>query len=195
MQPKPSKPFPTSLKNSVMYFRGLRRWKAKCLSRFETRPDVKPVVHPPRNVPLSRLPKLKELLDQREKEGIIRKVTKPTEWMNSRVTTEKADGSLRLCLDPKDLNEAIIRPHYPVPKFDDVQAGVHGHKYFTKLDITWGYWIFELTDEAADLTTFNTPFGRYQYVRMPFGLVCSQDVFMRHSRVCRGFERRSGGGR
>ena len=54
----------------------------------------------------------------REKEGVIRKVKKPTEWVNSIVTTEKPDGSLRLCLDPKDLNEAIVRPHYPVPKFD-----------------------------------------------------------------------------
>ena len=171
------KALPDKFKEFNDVFQGIGKVEGKV--SIETRPDVKPVVHPPRNVPLSRLPKLKELLDQREKEGVIRKVTKPTEWVNSLVTTEKADGSLRLCLDPKDLNEAIIRPHYPVPKFDDVQAGVHGHKYFTKLDITWGYWIFELTDEAADLTTFNTPFGRYQYVRMPFGLVCSQDIFMR----------------
>ena len=91
----------------------------------------------------------------------------------------ESDGSLRLCLDPKDLNEAIVRPHYPVPKFDDITASVHGHTVFSKIDITWGYWIMELDDSAADLTTFNTVFGRYQFTRMLFGLVCAQDILQR----------------
>lgn len=171
-----TKTLPDNLKEFIDVFQGIGKLAGKV--SIETRPDVKPVVHPPRNVPISRLDRLKQLLEMREKEGVIRKVKKPTEWVNSIVTTEKPDGSLRLCLDPKDLNEAIVRPHYPVPKFD-ISAGVHGHKVFTKLDITWGYWILELTEEAADLTTFNTPFGRYQFTRMPFGLVCAQDIFQR----------------
>lgn len=172
-----TKTLPDNLKEFVDVFQGIGKIEGKV--SIETRPEVKPVVHPPRNVPISRLKRLKQLLDERENEGVIRKVKKPTQWVNSMVTTEKPDGSLRLCLDPKDLNEAIVRPHYPVPKFDDISAGVHGHKVFTKLDIKWGYWILELDEDASDLTTFNTPFGRYQHTRMPFGLVCAQDIFQR----------------
>ena len=72
-----------------------------------------------------------------------------------------------------------MHPHYPVPKFDNNSANVHGHKVFTKLEITWDYWIMELDDTSSDLTTFNTPFGRYQFNRMLFGLVCVQDIFQR----------------
>ena len=96
-------------------FQGIGKLDGKV--SIETRPEVKPVVHPPRNVPISRLNRIKKLLDGKVNEGVIRKVTKPTELVNSMCTPEKPDGSLRLCLDPKYLNEAIVRPHYPVPKF------------------------------------------------------------------------------
>ena len=93
------------------------------------------------------------------------------------VVVEKKDGGLRLCLDPRDLNEAIIRPHYPVPTFDDVAARIHGHTRFTKLDARCGYCMLVLDEPSSELTTFNTPSGRYKYKRLPFGLNCSQDVF------------------
>ena len=149
-----TKTLPDSLKEFAYVFQGIGKLKGKV--SIETRPDVKPVVHPARNVPISRLTRIKNLMDTREEEGVIRKVTKTTEWVNSMVTPEKPDGSLRLCLDPKDLNEAIVRPQYPAAKFDDITASVHGHTVFSKIDITWGYWILELDDAAADLTTFNT---------------------------------------
>ena len=142
-----------------------------------TRPDIRPVVQAPRRVPFALQAKLKEELDRLESEGIIEKVSKPTEWVNSMVVVEKKDGGLRLCLDPRDLNEAIIRPHYPVPTFDDVAARIHGHTRFTKLDARCGYWMLVLDEQSSELTTFNTPSGRYKYKRLPFGLNCSQDIF------------------
>ena len=69
---------------------------------------VKPVVHPPRKIALSLQPKLHEMV----KQGIIVPVDDSTGWMNSLVVREKHNDSLRLCIDPEDLNKAINREHY-----------------------------------------------------------------------------------
>ena len=86
-----------------------------------TDPNVNPVVHPPRKVPLAIKSKLEEELCNMEEQGIICKVSEPTKWVNSLVVVEKPhSGKLRICLDPRDLNEAIIRPHYPGKTLDEV---------------------------------------------------------------------------
>ena len=75
------------------------------------------------------------------------------------VFVEKADGNLRVCIDPHDLNKAIKRPHHPMPTFDEAIQKDQGAKYFSKLDARHGYWSLCLDDESSELTTFNTPFG------------------------------------
>lgn len=85
-------------------------------------------------------PKLKEELDRMEKLHVIEKITKPTNWVNSFVLVEKSNGSLRICLDPRNLNKAIKRPHFPYPTFDDLRAQIAGSCIFSKLDansVTW----------------------------------------------------------
>ena len=69
-----------------------------------------------------------------ERDEIIAKVDKPTNWVNSLVIVEKKDGSLRLCLDPKDLNKVIRREHFQIPTFEDVFSHLGGKKYFAVLD-------------------------------------------------------------
>jgi hypothetical protein len=142
-------------------------------------PAVPPVVHPPRRVPISLKEKLKEELDKLQNQEILAKVVEPTDWVNSCVCTTKANGSLRLCLDPKDLNQAIKRPHHTTPTLDDVLPKLNGAKFFSILDARSGYWNIKLTESSSYLTTFNTPYGRYRFKRLPFGLVCAQDVFQR----------------
>ena len=82
---------------------------------IEINPVIKPVIHPPRKVPFTLLPKLKKELERMEQLGAIEKVDQPTEWVNSIVIVEKEDGSLRICLDPKDLNRAVKREHFQLP--------------------------------------------------------------------------------
>ena len=94
---------------------------------------VIPVVHPPRKVPASLREKLKNELDDMEKNEIIAKVDEPTEWVNSLVIVEKPDGKLRLCLDPRNLNKAIKREHYQLPTFDEISTRISGAT-FSKLD-------------------------------------------------------------
>uniref|UniRef100_A0ABM0MG72 Uncharacterized protein K02A2.6-like n=1 Tax=Saccoglossus kowalevskii TaxID=10224 RepID=A0ABM0MG72_SACKO len=112
-----------------------------------------------------------------ENENIITKVNQPTDWVNSLVIQEKGNGRLRLCLDPKDLNTAIKREHHPTPTLEEITHKLTGAKLFSKLDARNGYWNVKLDEESSVLTTFNTPFDRYRFLRMPFGLRMSQDVF------------------
>ena len=70
-----------------------------------------------------------------------------------------------------------MREHHLTPVIDDITPDLNGSTLFTKLDLLDGYWHVKLTKESSLLTTFNTPFGRYCYLRMPFGLKMSQDIF------------------
>lgn len=88
---------------------------------------------------------------------IIAPVTAPTPWVSSMVVVPKPNGKLRICLDPKELNKAIQREHYPLPTIEDVATRLHGAKIFTKLDVKNGFWHIELDQESSYLTTFNTP--------------------------------------
>ncbi len=144
-----------------------------------TDPQVPPVVHPARKVPLALQKPLKVELQNLEKQGILAKVKRPTDWVNSCLCVTKANGTIRLCLDPKDLNKAIKRPYHYMPTLDNILPRLNGAKYFSILDARSGYWNIKLSDESSYLTTFNTPYGRYRFLRLPFGLVCAQDVFQR----------------
>jgi len=93
------------------------------------------------------------------------------------VVVEKKDSSLRICLDPKDLNLAIKRSHYPTPTLDDITHDLRDAKIFSTFDTKNGYWQIELSEESSKLTTFNTPFGRYKWLRLPFGLSSASEVF------------------
>ena len=163
-------------------FQGIGNLPGECKIHIE--PDAVPVIHPPRRVPIALRDKLKDELVRMEKCDVITKVTEPTEWVNSLVVVEKQSGKLRVCLDPRDLNNAIQRPHYPMRTLEDVLPELSGAAYFTKLDARSGYWGIKLESESSYLTTFNTPFGRYRFKRLPFGLVSSQDEFIRKIDEC-----------
>ncbi|XP_029647231.1 uncharacterized protein K02A2.6-like [Octopus sinensis] len=114
---------------------------------------------------------------QNGKKEIITKVTQPTDWMNPIVIKEKPNGTLRICIDPRDLNKALKREYHPIPTLEEITPSLAGYKLFSKLDASNGYWNVKIDKESSMLTTFNTPFGRYRFNRLPFGLKVSQDVF------------------
>lgn len=142
-----------------------------------------PVIHPPRTVPVQILPLYRTELEEMKANDIIAEVTEPTEWVNSIVCNIKdaPDGKkkVRLCLDPKDLNKNIQREHYYTRTLDEIMPLLHGKKYFSVVDTKKGYWHVDLDEESSYLCTFNTPFGRYRFKRLPFGVKVSQDIFQR----------------
>lgn len=142
--------------------------------------SVDPVQHAPRRVPVAIRARLQDSLDDLQRQQIIAPVTQPTKWISSMVVVPKRDSqSLRICLDPKDLNRAIEREHYPLPTIEDVATRLHGAKVFSLLDVRSGFWHVMLDEPSSFLTTFNTPFGRYRWKRLPFGICSAPEVFQR----------------
>lgn len=131
---------------------------------------ARPVVHPPRRVPVAMRTKLEEELDSLTERQIIAPVDVPTPLVSSLVCVEKPNGKLRVCLDPKDLNKGLRRSHYPMPTIDDVLPDLNDAKVFSTFDAKNGFWHVDMDEESSYLTTFNTPYGRYRWQRMPFGL-------------------------
>ena len=138
-----------------------------------------PRVNPPRRVPCSLRERLKQAIDANVASGVLIKVDEPTDWVHSLVIVEKKNGSLRLCLDPRLLNQVIKREHYKIPTIQEIASDLKGKKVFSTLDLKDGYWQVELDTESSLLCTFNTPFGRYRFTRMPFGLKSAAEVFQK----------------
>ena len=140
--------------------------------------EVKPVIHPPRRVPVALRDQLKTTLEDLEAKDVLAKVTEPTQWVSSMLIVNKP-GKMRICLDPKNLNQAIQREHYPLPTIEDVATRLKSAKVFSVLDAKSGFWQIELDHESSLLTTFNTPFGRYRWKRMPFGVNSAPEIWQR----------------
>ena len=112
-----------------------------------------------------------------EKLKVIERVYEPTEWVNSMVTVVKPNGKLRICIDPRDLNKAIKREHYPMKTIEEIASRMPNATTFSVLDASSGFWQVKLDDPSLKLCTFNTPFGCYKFNRLPFGISSAQDVF------------------
>jgi transposase InsO family protein len=139
--------------------------------------DAKPVQLPPRSVALSQLPKLKQELDKMEEQGIIRPCPEVTEWVHNLVLTVKSNGDLRVCLDPRNLNKYLVRSVHHTASWEDVKHSFASGNFFSTLDAKSGYWTKMLNEDSQLLTAFNTPFKKYCFQRLPFGLSVSSEIF------------------
>ena len=151
--------------------------------------QYRPVQHPPRSVPVAMQSTYKAELNRLVKEDIISEVKEHTEWINLIVPVMKSNGSLRLCLEPKDLNKAIERNQWYARTIDDILPELAKSKYKTLKDATSGYWHIVLDLARSLLTMFNTPWGKFRWLRLPFRLKIASDVFQeRLDRVLRLLE-------
>ncbi|XP_023815343.1 uncharacterized protein K02A2.6-like isoform X2 [Oryzias latipes] len=146
---------------------------------LEIDPTVQPVKLPKRRVPVSMMKPLKEELKSLEDRRIITPVEHSTEWISGMVTVQKPNGRPRICIDPRPLNKALKRSHFPLPTIDDILPDVSKAKVFTVCDVKHGFWHVKLTEESSQLTTFATPFGRFRWLRMPMGISPAPEVFQR----------------
>ncbi|PIK50078.1 hypothetical protein BSL78_13004 [Apostichopus japonicus] len=144
---------------------------------IELTSNAEPVVKPARRTPDALKQPLREELDRLLDLGILREVREPTDWVNDIVLVTKPNGSLRLCLDPRELNKFIKRPHYYAKTLDDILPELRNTKIFSTLDLRSGYWNIPLDTSSQTLTTFSTIYGRFCFTRLPFGLISSQDIF------------------
>ena len=123
---------------------------------------------------------------------VLEPVTEPTEWVSSFVIVEKVidpsnahsphhsiKKSIQLCIDPKDLNEALERePHYS-STIDELISMFVGAKVFTIVDMDKGYWQVVLHPDSRKYTCMAFDIGRYQFKRLPMGSKIASDIFQK----------------
>ena len=124
------------------------------------------------------MPKVQEL-ERMERLGVIKKIEEPTEWCAGMVVVPKSDRRVRICVDLTKLNESVRRERHQLPAVDQTLAQLAGARVFTKLDANSGFWQIPLAKESSRLTTFITPFGRYCFKRLPFGITLAPEHFQR----------------
>ena len=134
---------------------------------------------PSRRVPVAIRAKLGKELNRLVSLGVIAPVDESTPWVSQTVIAEKKDGSLRICIDPRELNQALQREHYTLPVLEDSLHELGRSRFFTKADLASGYWHVELDDESSMLITFQTCHGRYRWRRLPFGTKVSSEIFQK----------------
>ena len=101
----------------------------------------------------------------------------PTEWVSQTVISYKKSGKFRLCLDPNKLKDVLIRERYTLPVVEDILHELRESKVFSKADLSSGYWHVKLDEPSSLLTTFQTCYGRYKFLRLPFRLSVSSEIF------------------
>ena len=156
-------------------FKGLGKMDGKL--HLEVNESVPPVIMPPRRVPVALKGNFKEEIDRLVSVGVLEKVEEPTKWVSSAVVTAKANGKVRVCIDPRPLNEALSRSHYPLPVIDDILPELWKARVFSKADLKDGFLQIELDDQSSRLTTFQTPWGRHRWLRMPYGISPAPEYF------------------
>ena len=159
-------------------FEGLGTFKGEY--RIELKSSAKPfALFTPRIVPLPLRDKVHAELTRMETLGVISKVEKPTSWCAAMVVVPKKSGSVRICVDFRPLNESVLREVHPIPKVDETLGQLAGAAVFSKLDANCGFWQIPLEEHSRDYTTFITPFGRFRFNKLPFGIASAPEHFQR----------------
>ena len=140
-------------------------------------PTVKPATHARRKVPIESKEAIDRELDYLIEEEIIMEQVEPTPWVSSVTFLRKPNGEVRVCLDPSNLNKAIIREDHKPMTVEEIAHELAGATVYTKADALKAFLQIHLTHQASLLTTFNSHRGRLRFLRMPFGAKMSQDVF------------------
>lgn len=130
------------------------------------------------SVPAALEEKVQQKLDILEKQDIIEKVTF-SDWISPMQVVPKGQDDVRICINMKGPNEAILREHYPLPVFDTFINKLRGSKWFTKLDITNAYHHVLLHPESRELTTFMASRGLMRFKRLMFGVNCAPEQFQK----------------
>ncbi|XP_065182156.1 uncharacterized protein K02A2.6-like [Sycon ciliatum] len=168
-------------------FKGISEAKQPPLGRMlgepvkiALRPDAVPYqCSTARRVPIPILPKVKAELVRMEAADVITKITEPTDWCAPMVPVAKKNGDVRICVDLRRLNASVRRETFILPTVNETLAKLSGATCFTTLDAAKGFWQVPLDAETAKLTTFITPFGRYYFRRLPFGITSEPEIFQR----------------
>lgn len=139
-------------------------------------PGAEPISKAPYRMAPLELKELKEQLQELLELGFIRPSVSP--WGAPVLFVKKKDGSMRLCIDYRELNKITIQNRYPLPRIDDLFDQLQGAKFFSKIDLRSGYHQLRVRDQDIPKIAFRTRYGHYEFLVMPFGLTNAPAVFM-----------------
>ncbi|XP_064475837.1 uncharacterized protein K02A2.6-like [Ornithodoros turicata] len=146
--------------------------------KVKVRTDVQPTTTKLRRLPLQIRDdvskELKKLLDM----GVIEAID-ASPWVSPLVVAKKKDGRIRLCVDLRAPNKAVVPDCYPLPNMEELLNKLSGAKIFSKLDLTAAYHQLVLAEESRDLTAFITHEGLFRYKRLCFGLASAPSAFQK----------------
>ena len=111
-----------------------------------------------------------------EAKQFIRSISPP--WDAAVVFVKKPDGTLRLCIDYRKLNELTIKNRYPLPRIDDMFVQLSGAKLFSQVDLATEFHQLRVAEDSIPLTAFRTRCGSYEWLVMPFGLTNAPAYFV-----------------
>lgn len=142
-------------------------------------PDVTPIAQPIRKVPIHLEERVEEKLNEMLRQNIVEMVNEPREWISPMVVVLKPDKSVRICIDMRQANKAILREKHPLPSLDDILPRLSGAKLFTKFDVKNAFHQIELGKTSRFITTFITRRGLMQYTRLIFGINNAPELFQK----------------
>ncbi|KAL0291142.1 UNVERIFIED_CONTAM: Transposon Tf2-12 polyprotein [Sesamum calycinum] len=143
---------------------------------IETLPGVAPISIAPYRMAPVELQELKKQLEELLEKGFVRPSTSP--WGAPVLFVKKKDGSMRLCVDYRQLNRVTVKNKYPLPRIDDLLDQLKGATTFSKIDLRSGYWQLRIAENDILKTAFRTRYGHYEFLVMPFGLTNAPAAFM-----------------
>ncbi|WZZ63529.1 hypothetical protein YC2023_074899 [Brassica napus] len=140
-------------------------------------PEAKPIAKVSYRMAPAELAELKKQLEDLLEKGFIRSSSSP--WGATVLFVKKKDGSMRLCIDYRGMNNITIKEKYPLPRIDELLDQLKGARLFSKIDLASGYHKIPIAKSDIMKTAFRTRYGQYEFVVMPFGLTNAPAAFMR----------------
>ncbi|GJY19770.1 putative reverse transcriptase domain-containing protein [Tanacetum coccineum] len=154
--------------------------------RIDLIPGASPVVRSPYRLAPSEMLELSNQLKELQEKGFIRPSHSP--WGAPVLFVKKKDGSMRMCIDYRELNKLTIKNRYPLPRIDDLFDQLQGACCFSKIDLRSGYHQLRVREEDIPKTAFRTRYGHFEFTVMPFGLTNAPAIFMDlMNRVCKPY--------
>ena len=145
--------------------------------KIRVRKDAIPYsIYVPRPVPLRMQEEVKKELKRMQYLGVIAESEGPSEWCSPMVVATKSNGKIRICSDLTKLNKSVQREVYPMATVENSLSQIRG-KYFSKIDANSGFWQIPIEKSSWEYTHFLTPWGRFHYRKLPFGLTSAPEIF------------------